>query len=229
MVIAPIQQFGIGDILFTMPIFQEFIEQGHHVLWGVQSQYLSIAKHFPNVTFVDKSVLTFDVRRNDEYLIGNTRVIPLRFTDSIIGLPYNRCMESKYLYFGKDFNEWRKLVWERDWENEEKLFTELGLKTGEEYNLISKTFRGNFTGKSEIEVDNGLKNIYLENLEGYSLLDWGTVIEQATNIHAVCSSINYILEMLNLCAKEVHLYLRLPDEKDYRNIEYLLTKDYIFH
>lgn len=230
MVIIPLQSFGAGDVLFTMPIFQEMIEQGHQVIWGVEKQFLSLAKHFPDIAFVDKSVLGVDYSRKDEYIIGNVKVIPLRFTDSILNVPYRLCMASKYLYFGKDVNEWRKLKWVRDEWAEKQLFYEiLKLKDGEKYNLINRTFRNNNSGKAQIEVNNGLRNIEMRVIENVSLLDWGMVIQRATTIHTVCTSINYMLEILPLQAEEIHLYLRLPDEKNYDNIEYLLTKNYIFH
>lgn len=229
MVIAPLQSFGIGDVMFTMPIFQEMIQEGHQVLWGVEPQFLSIAKHFPNVNFVHKDVTGFDYRRKDEYIIHNTKIIPLRFTDSILNVDYKDCMASKYWYFGKDYNEWRKLVWERDWENEEKLFVHLGLKVGEQFNLINRNFRMNSLGQAEINVDNGLKNVEMAAIDGFSLLDWSGIIEQATNIHTVSTATFYMMEILDLTADEINLYRRLPDEKDFKNIEYLFTKRYILH
>jgi hypothetical protein len=229
-VIAPLQTFGIGDILYCMPIFDELIKQGHKILWGVEPQFLSIAKHFPNVTFVDRSVLNLDYRRNDEYFIGNMKVIPLRFTDSILNVPYNLCMQSKYLYFGKEFNEWRKLKWVRDYDNEEKLFFDvLKLTNFESYNFINRTFRMNNSGYAKIAVDNGLRNIEMQNIEGFSLLDWAMVIENATHIHTVSTSTFYVMEILDLKATEINLYLRKPDEKNFDNISYLCTKNYILH
>jgi hypothetical protein len=55
------------------------------------------------------------------------------------------------------------------------------------------------------------------------------VIEKASEIHTVGTSINYIIELLELKAKEVVLYKRLPDETHYQNYDYILKRhNYIY-
>jgi len=230
-VVVIINQFHtIGDLLFEMPIADKYISEGHKVLWAVMTHILPIEKHFPQVTFMDKRLLNIDYTRKDEYRFENAIVIPLRFTDSILNVPYADCMRSKYLYAGLPLETWRNLRWERDWENEKKLFYEvLGLSDGEEYNFINKSFRYDLSGQAEINIDNGLRNVEMQPISGFTILDWGMVIENATNIHTVSTATFYMMEILNLTAKEINLYRRLPDEKDFKNIEYLCSKNYIFH
>ena len=60
-------------------------------------------------------------------------------------------------------------------------------------------------------------------------MDWGRVIENASAMHTVGTSINYIIELLPTKARQIHLYPRIPQEKNFDNYDYLLSKDYIFH
>jgi hypothetical protein len=80
-----------------------------------------------------------------------------------------------------------------------------------------------------MEVDNGLRNVELREIGGFNLLDWAKVIENATNIHAVGSSNIYLFETLDLKAKELHLYKRLPRENHFEFYNYILEKQYNFH
>lgn len=163
-----------------------------------------------------------------DVIIGGCRVIPIGHANSIMEVPYSRCMEIKYTMYGYDWQTWRNTMYKRDVTRETKLFELLGIKG--EYNLINTRFRSNETGIVPVTVDNGLQNIIMDNYEGYSLFDWSYVIENATNIHSVGTSICFLLELLDLKAKEIHMYKREPDEKDFKNYDYILQKHkYIYH
>lgn len=132
--------------------------------------------------------------------------------------------------FGKDWKRWRESTWVRDTEKENELFYKvLGLHDGAEYNLVNNMFRSDASGKALVNVVNGYKNIPLRNIEGFTLLDWGKVIENAMNIYTVSTSINYVIELLELKAKEIHLYCRKPEERNFNNIDYIFTKEYKLH
>lgn len=229
MTIAPLQSWGIGDILFTIPIFRDYIKQGHHILWGVEPHFLSLQKHFPDIEFIDKKDTGLDYNRMDEYEINGMKVIPLRWATNILGLPAKDFMRAKYLYFKKDIKQWRTLWWERDEIAENTLFYDvLQLGDGEKYRLINRTFRHDNSGKCQIQEPNGMTNVEMRPIEGFSLLDWCKVIENADDIHTVSTSIFYLLELLTLkCVP--HLYVRKPDEKDFSHVDFLMTKTYNLH
>ena len=229
MIYYPLQSHGIGDILYCQSLLQDWIKEGHKVVWGVEPQFLSIAKHFPDVTFVDKNSLDIDYSRRDDYEIDGARVIPLRWSDSICGVPYKDCMKSKYLMFGKDFKQWRNIKWERDLKKEDFLFSQLfRLKEGDRYRLVNKTFKYDNTGECEIHGLNKMLNIEMRPIEGFSLIDWQKIIENASEVHTVSTSLFYILDLLPLTCP-IHLYVRKPEEKDFTFIDYLFTKDYVLH
>lgn len=231
------QPRGIGDVIFIQSIANDFIREGQKVIIPVPPDYLPLQKHFPNVVFLDMNLLKIDYEKKIDYIIGggHVRVIPLRFAESIQRLPYKDCMKAKYSLLKKDFHRWREMTWVRHPEQEQRLFSEvLGLKEGEKFNLVNANFRFDNSGRAEIKVDNGLKNVEMKVTEGFTLLDWGKVLQNATTIHQVSSATFYLTELMELKATELHLYVRkdkqrLFQEKDFSTISYLFSKKYELH
>lgn len=224
------QPFGLGDFLFCIPLARDYMKEGMKVVWPVVSAYANIGKHFPDIVFIDKNNLKVDYERKDEYVQHGMKVIPLRWSYDIQRVPFRDCMKSKYGMFGKDWHRWRESTWLRDTAREDELFYKvLGLSDGARYNLVNTMFRSDKSGAARVNVANGLLNVQLREVAGFTLLDWGKVIENATTIHTVSTSINYMIELMELKAEEIHLYCRKPDETHFKNIDYLLTKKYHFH
>lgn len=219
------QSFGLGDIIFCQKIANDYIKQGYRVIWGVEPQYLNIQKHFPKITFIDKNLAGVDYNRRDIHEVGNMIVFPLRWSDSLCEVPYKDCMKSKYIFFGKAWQSWKNIEFTRDTEREDLLYGASGV-SGYEYTLVFDTFTYNNI-PVDIPKQEGMV-VYVQEKQGYSLFDWAKLIENASYIHAVASSNIYLFELLNLTAKEVHIYRR-PTEKNHENYSYILTKDYILH
>ena len=229
------QYFGAGDIIFCQSIANHFVKLGYKVIWPVMNFYAPLAKHFPKIAIIDKALIQIDYTRQDDYVYNGCRVIPLRFSDSICQVPYTDCMKSKFMLFGNEsrlnWKNWKEFDILRDWNAEASLFYDvLGLKIGEPYNLISDQFQTGGTRKVDIpDIDNGFRNIRMEFKDGFTLIDWSRVIENATTIHAVSSANIYLFEMLNIKA-EINLYIRRPNEVNHDNYKYLLTShNYILH
>jgi len=225
------QPFGLGDFIFCLTLFRDYTAQGFKVIVPVVPQYDNLNKHFPDITFINKEMLNIDLERKDEYEINGMRVYPLRWSYEILKVPFRDCMKSKYGLFKQDWKRWRdNCSWVRDTAKEDELFYKvLGLHDGAEYNLTNSMFRCDTSGKAVFQVSNGYKNIPLQTIEGFTLFDWGKVIQNAITIHTVSTSLNYLLETMELKAKEIHLYIRRPDERDFRNIDYLFTRKYKLH
>lgn len=233
---------GLGDILFIMQIAQEEVAKGNRVIIPVESHYVEIGKHFPGVEIVDMKSVDIDYNcRGIENFGEHFKIIPFRFANDILHVPYTDCMKAKYwywqgLFLGFDnidestWQRWQNFTFERFPEKEQELFEYLNPKN-EPFNFINRNFRTNFSGKSPIKVNNGLLNIEMRPLKGYTLLDWSLVLERASNIHTVGTSINYLIEKLDINCP-IHLYKRLPEERDFENYDYILdqeNKKYIFH
>lgn len=226
-VIVMNQFFGLGDIIFSYQIALDYIEKGHKVLWAVEPHYVNINKHFPEVTFVDKSLLNINYNLEEEFQGNGFKVIPLRFSHRIMNVPFADCMKTKFTLFGKDWNDWNKTQnFRRDQKAEELLFKKLGLKDGDNYVLVNRTFRSNNTGKAQInpQLPKDVKVVEMKEMDGFTLFDWCKVIENASEIYTVSTSIIYILELIDIKAKNVYIYKRIPDERNHDNYSYILKK-----
>jgi hypothetical protein len=211
------QYFGIGDAIFSMTAIKSL---GVEILWPVLPHYVEgLKRAYPEIAFINWEDLKIDYNRKDRYQEKDMIVIPLRFQDK----PLKDCMKNKYSYFGFDWRNWKMSgMYKRYVKPEYELYKLLN-PTKEPYNLIWETFQCDFNGVHRITPpDNGLKNIYHSHIDGFSLFDWSILIEEATTIHAVSSSNIYLFELLDLRAKEIKLYLRLPQEKTHENYSYIL-------
>jgi len=226
---AIINQFrGIGDILFTVPIARKYISDGYKVLYP--TIFPEIAKHFRDIFFIEKAFVNIDYENKNVIKNNGITVIPLRFADSIMNTNYENCMSAKYRMLDIPLKLWRTLTWERDIKAENRLFHDvLKLNESSNYNLVNNFFLSDFSMKTTIAVKNGMQNIEMKRIEGFTLLDWGMVIENAATIHTVGTSFIYILEIMELKAKELHLYKREGFENTHGYYDYLLQKNYIFH
>jgi hypothetical protein len=225
------QFFGIGDVIFSMGAIRHFDDK---VLWPVLPEYVEgLNRAYPDVSFIDYNLLKLDYDRKDRFWLGDIDVIPLRWQDS----PLVECMKKKYSYFGLDWREWKEMsMWRRDLEKEKQLLNNLNIKQGDEFALVninfgcwSKAGLKSGSSKAHVGVSTSLRQITLDFIPGFSLFDWAGVIERACYIASVSTSLLYLLELLTLRAKEVHLFPRIPYEVDFRNVEYLFTKPYILH
>lgn len=138
----------------------------------------------------------------------NHHLINLRFANHC-GNPHF-CMFDKYRAFGLNPEMYRELSWKRNIAKEEALFTELNLGT-KKYNLVNRNYEWPIK-KLDIQLDNGLENIYMDNLPGYTMLDWAKVIENASEIHTTSTSTVFPIETLTRGRDiELHLYPRSGD------------------
>lgn len=222
-----INQFqGLGDILFCIPIARHYLAQGvKEIIWPVNPIYLNIQKHFPDIQFVDMNELKINYNRQDFYKHQGYDVMPLRFSDHICKVPYYDCMRSKYMLAGLPMETWRHLYFERDHEAESRLFEYFNPDAHKDIIFINENFRTGSSGKVDIKKTGSGTKIHMQTFTGMTLIDWSLILESSKEIHTVGTSINYLIETLSPPANEIHLYVRRPDEVDFKNYEYILSKD----
>lgn len=225
------QWFGSGDQIFTQTIANDFIKAGYKVIWPVSpSTVEGFNRAYPNVTFIDHNLVKVNYENKEFKEIDGILMLPMRYSESLMGKPYKFHMESKYSFLGKDWRTWKSgAMYKRDSKKESDLMKLLGIDSSDPYNLVSTVFGSRGQHKLEISVSNDFKNIEMINIEGYSLFDWSRVIENAETIHAVSSASLYLFELLDLAAKEVHIYNRTPVEQNLDFVRFLFTKPYILH
>jgi hypothetical protein len=187
-----------------------------HFVQGLNNAY-------PQFEFVDYRNLPIDYNTKHDVTYGDTRKIPIRWADQILKLPYEQCMRAKYDLYDLDFTTWRNTTFKRDKLRENRLRDIVGAHG--EYNLVNQYYGSESQLRKAINLDGHVIN--MRTIPGFSIFDWAGICEGASEIHAVSSSILYILELLDL-NMPLHLYPRSSDLK-YRQVEYLFTKPYILH
>lgn len=229
------QPYFLGDIIFVMALIQKYVNEGYDVIFPVRDEYYDLQKNFPTVKMIplsnfpnyEKYNRVESLFEDDEY-----QVISLRHSFTRKGLPYH--MRNKYECIDLSMDLWREIKIIRDFETEKKLFEELGLKPDEKYNLINE-FHRPFFHRTPIIIENGNRNIYMSQLDGYSLFDWIGVMEKAQTLHMIASSSQYLMETIPTMPKEMHIYRRYRGEEhnggywDHRDYQYLFNKDYVWH
>ena len=215
------QPFGIGDILFISPIVK--LIDAEHTVWPVVDHYYWIKDYIliDNLTFIEQSKFN-----KQSYLDYNE--VP--FQNAHLLFPQSQdCMEAKYKLFDIDLDIWRSLSFKRNLEKELKLKKLLDINQNDKFIFINNNFASKeYNYKIDIKLDTDLKIIYQQYIEGYTLLDWCGILEQATEIHTVSTSLFFIIEFLNL-QQNLHLYPRKPIDKDLSPIKSLLSSKWICH
>jgi hypothetical protein len=225
-----VNQFrGLGDLLFCVPLLRTYFEKGYKIIQPVVPEYVACAKHFPEFTWVDKSLININYDSKDFVKTDYHEVLPMRFSDTIARKPYREVMRSKYDMMNMDYRIWQQLTWVRDIEAEQRLFDSFNIN--EPYILVNDVFRTDKTGSVSINPQTDKRIIRMSVMPGYTLLDWLLLMQRADEIHTVGTSINYIIDVpfaeVNC---PVHLYVRRPDESNFDNYNYLLERgNYIFH
>lgn len=227
-----LQTYGIGDILFSEPIMNHYKNEGYKIHLPVEDEFIWIKDYIDYVNFYKKSEYKFDYEINKFITVNDIEVIPLRFSNGIYRnqFPYfqdENCMLDKYRLLNLSENLWRTLKFNRNYNKEIELYNLLN-SDNSKYNLVNINFGMN-GNKIPININNQYKNINMDIIKGYTLLDWCKLIENAENIYTVSTSNLYLLETLNLKAKEIHLYPRFPYDGNLNQVRQILSNKYILH
>lgn len=224
------QYFGAGDAIWGQTIVSDFIKDGYKVIWPIMPAFVEgFNRAYPKVTFIDYNLLKVNYENKEFKEIDGMLMLPMRYSESLMKKPYKLHMESKYSFLGKDWRRWTETKFRRDADKEFELMKVLGIGQEERFNLVSTTFGSAGSRQIEISITNGLRNVEMIPVSGYSIFDWSRIIQCAETIHAVSSASLYLFELLDLSAKEVHIYTRKPIEPDLSYTKFLMSKNYILH
>jgi hypothetical protein len=206
------QPVSIREILFSEPIARYYHELGYKVVWPLESVYSGMNKHSDYIMFIDKRNIKLNFGHKDFNNMQDSLIVPLKYSNELKGVSVKHKMKSKYDLWNMPINKWQEANWKRDKKSENKLFHSiLRLKDGEKYNLVCEFLNRDFSKRINIETGNDLKNVYVEKISNFTLLDWSKIIENATTIHTAPNALIYWIELLNLKDKEFHLHLKGQD------------------
>lgn len=217
------QAFGLGDILFLSPLIQEIEKDGNieEIYWKIKDEYYWVKDYleFYKVTFIKES--------NNNFLFEEFQTLNFEQSFHIVG--GRDCMESKYNLVKAPLEIWRNISFKRNFEKEAELLQKLNISENEEFIFVNNNFADpNLKYSTNINVETNLRIITLEYLEGFTLLDWMSVLQQAKEIHTVSTSLYFVIEGIGR-TEGLHLYPRKPFDKDFTPIISLLHPKWQLH
>lgn len=215
-----IQQPGkVGDIICCLPIAEYFSNRGYEVEWECPQAYHSL---FDYVDYV-KPVITSTG--------GYSRVIDLSFglnRQSPTNIVWQKRRKEgsldsfvtlKYELAGVPISRCRLLTYNRNEANEATLMDVLGIDHDSSYNLV----HSNSDYGTRIDVDTGTRCIEFSPVGGFTIFDWRKVIEGATEIHCIDSSLANFVDCLDVDAK---LFYYKTDRVPLKADQTILTKNW---
>ena len=232
------QPAGLGDIIFCQKIVDVLINNGYEVIWPVGDEYCStVNKHmrkdnllFPHVDdnfplkqhYNSGTIVPYRMPNGDTYL-------PLRYAD--LSYPGQSALKAKFKIMGIDHLQWQHhFRFYRDVEKEERLFYDaLKLKDDTQYAFVNMWY-GSPPGqvKKNTDIDTDLLTVEMSIKEDYSVFDWCKVIEQASELYCVDTSLFYIIEQLQLKASKFEAYSKFSPS-NYMHIDGLFAKPWNYN
>lgn len=216
------QPFGLGDVLFLSPLVAQLDVE--HIVWPVVDHYYWIKDYVEinNLTFIKSS--EFNPSNYEGYV-----EVPLQHAHSLVPQAED-CMEAKYMLLEADPELWRTLIFTRNIEKETQLKQYLNINPNDKFIFVNNNFAGpEYNYKVDIKPQTDLRIIHQEYIDGFTLLDWCGVLEQANEIHTVSTAIFFVIEALKLEKTPLHLYPRKPIDKDLSPIKTLISNRWICH
>jgi hypothetical protein len=194
--IAIIQPGKVGDILIVLPIAKHYADLGYKVYWIAPKKYHSLLSYAEYVTPL-------------EVVPMNTEVIDLSFginTNSEVHKLWMKVrhtlksfVELKYQIAKVSLSNLRNLVYNRDLQKEIEVWDMVYPR--ENYILVHS---GSDYGR-QIEID-GDNVVEFTPIDGYTIFDWRKVIENASEIHCIDSSLLNFVETIPDLNAELFYY-----------------------
>ena len=191
---------------------------GYHVIWPLKNEILWIKDYISDIQFcsIDDNFPGKEYYGQD-VIIQSPQFVYLGIMKAHLwGNDYgiddeNSCavMQSKYDLMNLDWNKWSEgFKFNRNIDKENDLYYNVfGLNDSSNYVFVNRYANTeNRRNDKVIFPDFDIPVIESEILEGFTLFDWCKVIENAKEIHTVHTSINYLIELLNIKAKKYCMY-----------------------
>ncbi len=217
-----LQSFGLGDIIFCRTLVKSLTSDGL-IFWPVKEHYYhDLVRAYPDIYWIKGEGMA-DLAPTTKNEILKAQAVPIRWSDTFQKVPYEAVMAAKYAMYNMDWRDWKQdAMWQRDSGMENSLFEIHGVKPQEEYALCSLTYGSDFQHSIALNLPPTTmrKQVFIKQIPGYSLFDWAKLIEFATEIHFVASSNIYLLELLQLQAKNINIYPR--SNGHHKQYEYIL-------
>lgn len=209
------QPAGIGDILAIQKI--AYVNAvTHEVKIPVINSLRWLVDYLPFVT--------------SNANVGNQPFKLLDLDGAHLQYPGSTIMEGKYQKAGVSMIDYLSYIKiKRNRHKEQCLYGKL--VSNERYRFVCNYFGTPVndsklgTVYKDIKVPDDMPNVRLEFIEGYTLFDWISIIENASEIYSTDTSVQFLIELFNIRADKRVIFSRRPNIFEFRG---LFSKEYIY-
>jgi len=213
------QPAGIGDIFFAQKIAKKIKEKHDcRIIWPVIKQFDYIKDYMDSdieyPTEEEDFPFKYLYENNHSNIISNDELIYLplfKAGEHFRGTGISPVM-AKYKLVNLEYNDWSSYFnFKRNKEREDYLFYDvLKIKDDEKYNFVNSNFASppDVQKIDNIKIDNDYRTVEMKFFDFDNLFDWCKVLENATEIHTIQTSIQYMMEVMILKAKKKVIYQR---------------------
>jgi hypothetical protein len=203
------QPIGIGDVFYLQKFAYIIKSKGYNIIWPLREDILWIANYISGIDFcsLNDNFFGIDAYYSGHYILDRHDLLFL--SPDGFRVPGRRIMESKYLLINESDHDWFDyFIYSRNKEKEDELYYDvLNLKDEEEFIFVNKMASVDVR-KSDVLDDLIFDTpiIELQLLDGFSMIDWCKVLENAKEIHTVHTGINYLIDTLPTKAIKYNMY-----------------------
>ena len=215
------QPAGVGDVFFLQKIAHTYRQKGHEIIWPLRDDIVWIADYIPDITWCKLSEWSqgpygklFDYAgfaETEEFIY-----IDASTADRTFNTDPTRIMSAKFGLAGLDHKDWAKYFkFNRNREKERELYHDiLGIKEDYVYvNDITHTDLRKTSSLAKAKYDYPV----IENqiVDGFTLLDWTMVLQNAKEIHTVPTAISFIVDVIDT---EAQVFYYPNSERQYKDV-----------
>ena len=215
------QPAGVGDVFFLQKIAHTYRQKGHEIIWPLRDDIVWIADYIPDITWCKLSEWSqgpygklFDYAgfaETEEFIY-----IDASTADRTFNTDPTRIMSAKFGLAGLDHKDWAKYFkFNRNREKERELYHDvLGIKEDYVYvNDITHTDLRKTSSLAKAKYDYPV----IENqiVDGFTLLDWTLVLQNAKEIHTVPTAVCFMVDVIDT---EAEVFYYPNSERQYKDV-----------
>ena len=221
------QPAGVGDVFFLQKIAHTYRQKGHEVIWPLRDDIVWIAEYIPDITWCKLSewlqgpygkLFNYGGFAETEEFI----YIDASTADRTFNTDPTRIMSAKFGLAGLDHKDWAKYFkFNRNREKERELYHDvLGIKG--DYVYVNDITHTDLRKTSSL-VDQKYDYPVIENriVDGFTLLDWTMVLENAKEIHTVPTAVCFVVDVIDT---EAEVFYYPNSERQYKDVIDIFNK-----
>jgi hypothetical protein len=202
---------GIGDIFWSMPIVDKYINDGYKVYFPLYIYQNIIPNYIEKNNLIWNNPIEDNFPMKDmlgseyEFSDDNNLYVPLSYSDFYVRTPV---MSSRFFYTNTKISDWRKhLEVKRNLTREKELIKKYNLDG--DYILINKSW--SWVLDRDLKINTKYKTHIIDydqdKENGFHLFDWIGALEKAKEVHSVGTSLCYLIDKYCI-DNEIYLYER---------------------